>query len=89
MQASIQVENCDQIDVFTSTTATTAYGIPNPVTNAKVVNGTESADCVIEWEHEDSDLVSLKYLVKYEVCTKLERDIAIDFREFRGIFQLL
>ena len=89
LQASIQVENCDQIDVSTSTIATTAYGIPEPVTNAKVVNDTESANCVVEWEHEDSNLVSLKYLVKHYVCTKLERNIAIDIREFRGIIQLL
>ena len=65
LQGSIQVKDCRQMDVSTSTTATTAYGIPDPVMNAKVVNDTESADCVIEWEHKNSDLVSLKYRVKY------------------------
>ena len=32
--------------------------------NARVVNNTDMSDCIIEWEHDDNDLMSLKYLVK-------------------------
>ena len=51
--ASIQGNTCDQVDVSTFTTATTAHGIPEPVRNARVVNNTDSADCVFQWEHGD------------------------------------
>ena len=65
-QASVQVENCDQIDVSVSTTATTFYGIPEPATNARVVNDTVTSDCVIEWQHKDSDLDVLYYTVNQD-----------------------
>ena len=70
MQASTTIKDCDQIDVSASATATTFYGIPEPVTNARVVNDNITSDCVIEWEFENNDLVSLKYLVKYLIYTK-------------------
>ena len=66
LQASIQVEDCDQIVVSTSTTATTYYGIPEPVTNARVVNDTVTSDSVIEWHHiDDYDPNILNYKVSY------------------------
>ena len=68
MQAYIQVEDCHQINVFTLTTATTFYGIPKPVTNARVVNETVTSDCVIEWQHEDSDLDVVQYTVIKIFC---------------------
>ena len=66
LQASIQVEDCDQIIVSTATSATTFYGIPEPVTNARVVNHTVTKDCVIEWQHQDSDLDVLHYTVNQD-----------------------
>ena len=65
LQASILFENCDKMHDFSaSATATTAYGIPEKIKNAKVVNDTNSGDCVIEWEHNDYyDENVLKYKV--------------------------
>ena len=66
LQASIQVNDCNQINVFTSTRAKTFYGIPKPVTNARVVNDPVTSDCVIEWQHEDRDLDVLHYTVNQD-----------------------
>ena len=69
LQASIQVEDCDQINISTSTTATTFYGIPGPVTNARVVNDSATLDCVIEWQYFDNyDPNILNYKVVF-CCT--------------------
>ena len=66
LQASIQVQDCDQINVSTSTTATTYYGIPEPVTNAVVANDTVTSDCVIEWQYfDDYDSNILKFKVNF------------------------
>ena len=65
LQASILVEACEQINVGTTTTATTFYGIPEPVTSAKVINNTITSDCVIEWKLENEEMDFFKYLVKY------------------------
>ena len=51
MQAHITQQDCDQIDVSASATATTFYWIPEPVMNARVVNDTNSANCIIQWQH--------------------------------------
>ena len=62
LQARIQ--QCEQIDVIATASATTFYGIPDPVTNARVVNNTGSASgCILEWEHETADRSLLSYKV--------------------------
>jgi len=64
-QANIQIQGCDQISVSTTATGTTSYGIPEPVMNAKVVDD-NSSNCIIQWEHIDSDLDLPNYSVKYK-----------------------
>ena len=65
LQAKIPFGKCRFMeDVFATATATTAYGIPDPVTNAKVVDIADSADCVIEFEHDENyDSTILEYKV--------------------------
>ena len=63
MQAHITVQDCDQIDVSASATATTFYWIPEPVMNAIVVNDTISANCVIQWQHDVNSSQILYYNV--------------------------
>jgi len=69
-QASIQNETCDQINISTSGTERTFYGIPESVMNARVVNDTTS-DCIIEWEQDDSDLSLLNYTVNKSFIVSL------------------
>ena len=63
MQAHITVQDCDQIDVSASATATTFYWIPEPVMNARVVNDTNSTNCVIEWGRYNNSSQVLYYYV--------------------------
>ena len=51
------------MNVSTSAIATTFYGIPDPVTNARVVNDTIASECVLEWQHEDNQIDLLHYMV--------------------------
>ena len=66
-QAFVRRGTCSEISVFASTTATTSYGIPEPVMDARVVNDTNSTDCVVEWGHVDMELD----FVTYAVCSPL------------------
>ena len=73
IQADITAQGCDQIDVSASAAATTFYGIPGPVANARVVNDNDSSGCVIAWEHDDESFYVLHYNASTLYCRLVNR----------------
>ena len=64
-QATIQ--DCDHISISNTVTATTFFGVPDPVANASVSSTTDSmAQCVIGWEHDGEISNTLNYLVRWQ-----------------------
>ena len=64
LQASIGNNNCNETTITATGSATTFYGIPESVINARVVNNTNtSSDCILEWEHVEGHLDVISYKV--------------------------
>ena len=67
LQATIK--DCEQLSISTTATATTFYGVPDPVANASVVNTTDAVtECVIEWEHDGEISSTSNYKVRRQLA---------------------
>ncbi|XP_076817985.1 uncharacterized protein LOC143463404 [Clavelina lepadiformis] len=66
LEATLRADDCPSFQLISKTiSATTGYGLPDPVTTAFVKNQTGQAnpECVVEWIHDGSDFNILQYKI--------------------------